>query len=160
MGIRSFGYDSENLDRIICYFMRTVLQCQEYGVENLPLKNTLDEPYKTYLDVAMRIFLHSPVPELARLTLEAEHDAALCRGQVSTEIAMGLQLIKELTWHIHYDEDGYEYILSTENIWGNEAMEYASLTFYPNLPEDIKSKYHIHHLIEHIPEKMFRLDDF
>lgn len=160
MSIRSLGYDSTSLDPIICYFMRTVLQCQKFGVENLPLENTLDQPYKSFLDTAMQIFLDSPVPELARLILEAEYSAVLSCGQISTETALGLQLIKEFTWHIHYDEDCYQYLLSTENIWGNSAVEYASFTFYPNLPEDIKSKYHINDLIAHIPERMFRLDDY
>lgn len=160
MHIRSLGYDSKNLDSIICYFMRTVLQVQKFGVENLPLENTLDEPYKTFLDTAMQIFLASPVPELARLILEAEYDAVLSGGQISTETAIGLQLMKEFTWHIHYGEDPYGYILSTENIWGNDTIEYASFTFYPNLPEDIKSKYHIQDLIQNIPEKMFRLEDY
>mgnify|MGYP000014809318 FL=1 len=160
MSVRSLGYDSEDLDRIICYFMRMVLQLQKFGVENLPLKNTLVEPYKTFLDTAIGVFLDSPDPELARLILEAEYDATISHGQVSTETALGLQLIKEFTWHIHYDEDYYNYLLSTENIWGNTAIEYASLTFYPNLPEEIKCKHHIHDLIAIIPEKMFRLDDY
>ncbi len=160
MSIRSLGYDSENLDPIICYFMRTVLQTQTFGVENLPVKNTLVEPYKSFLDAAMGIFLDGCAPELARLLLEAEHDAVLSRGPVSAETALGLRLIKEFTWHIRYDEDCYGYLLATENIWGNRAMEYASLTFYPNLPEEIKSKYRIQPLIEHIPEKMVRLDDY
>ena len=160
MSVRSLGYDSEALDHIICYFMRTVLRLQKSGIENLPLKNTLDEPYQAFLDTAISIFLDSPNPELARLILEAEYDAAISCGQISAETALGLQLIKEFTWHVHYDEDNYSYLLSTENIWGNTALEYANLTFYPNLPEEIKCKYRIHDLIAIIPEKMFRLDDY
>lgn len=160
MSIRSLGYDSEDLDQIVCYFMRTILQLQKFGIENLPLKNMLVEPYKTFLDTAMRVFLDSPCLELARLILEAEYDAVISSGQLSTETALGLQLIKEFTWHIHYDADYYSYLLSTENIWGNTALEYANLTFYPNLPEEIQRKHRIHDLIASIPEKMFRLDDY
>ncbi len=160
MSIRSMGYDSERLDSIICYFMRTALQCDKHGVEKLPLKNTLDEPYKAYLDVAMKLFLDAPPAELARLILEAEYTAAVSRGSISAETAVGLQLIKELAWHIHYDENCYSYLPSTENIWGNDAIEYASFTFYPNLPEDMKNRYHIHDLIGNIPEKMLRIDDY
>lgn len=160
MSIRSLGYDSEDLDQIVCYFMRTILQLQKFGIENLPLKNMLVEPYKTFLDTAMRVFLDSPCPELARLILEAEYDAVLSSVQLSTETALGLQLIKEFTWHIHYDADYYSYLLSTENIWGNTALEYANLTFYPSLPEEIQRKHRIHDLIASIPEKMFRLDDY
>lgn len=160
MSVRSLGYDSENLDHIICYFMRMILQLQKFGIENLPLQNTLPEPYKTFLDTAMGVFLDSPNPELARLILEAEYDATISCGQISTETALGLQLIKEFTWHIHYDEDYYSYLLSTENIWGNTALEYANLTFYPNLPEEIKCQHGIDDVIAIIPEKMFRLDDY
>lgn len=160
MSIRSIGYDSDRSDSVICYFMRTILQLQAHGVEHLPLANTLSEPCRTFLDTAMRIFLDSPFPELARLLLDAEYNALLSRGPVTVETALSLQLIKELAWHIHYDEDYYSYLLATENIWGNAAIEYASLTFYPNLPEDIKRKYCINDLIANIPEAMFRPDDY
>lgn len=143
MSIRSLGYDSDNLDQIVCYFMRTILHLQASGIENLPLENNFTEPWNTFLNAAMEVFLASPSPELARLILESEYDTVLHCEQISTEIVMGLQLIKEFAWHIHYDEDYYCYLLSTENLWGNSALEYAALTFYPNLPEDVKTKYDI-----------------
>lgn len=160
VSVRSLGYDSENLDRIICYFMRTVLHLQVSGVEDLPLENGLIEPWKTFLDKVMNIFLASTMPELSRLLLETEYDTAMHRVSNSAEIILGLQLIKEFAWHIRYDEDYYCFLLSTDNIWGNTALEYASLTFYPNLPEDIKNKYHIAELIRYVPEHMFRLEDY
>ncbi len=43
---------------------------------------------------------------------------------------------------------------------GNEVFEYASRTFYPNLPEEIKEKYKIHDLIKYMPKEAFRLDDY
>lgn len=110
--------------------------------------------------MAMEMFLDSPSPELARLILESEYDTILHCEQISTEIVIGLQLIKELAWHIHYDEDCYRYLLSTENLWGNSALEYATRTFYPNLPENVKNKYDIISLIKYVPENMFRLDDY
>lgn len=73
---------------------------------------------------------------------------------------MGLQLIKELSWHIHYDEDYYCYLFSTDNLWGNTALKYASFTFYPNLPEDIKEKYQISDLIKYIPQEKFKTEDY
>lgn len=160
MGIRSLGYDSRALDDIICYFMRTALRYQKSGVEHLPVKNTLAEPYRGFVDTAMGVFLNAPLPELARLILDAEYDALLSRGPVSPETAMGLRLIKELTWHIHYDDACYSYLLATENIWGNTALEYATFTFYPNLPAEVRRKYHIDELIAHVPEKLFRPDDY
>lgn len=48
MSIRSLGYDSDNLDQIICYFMKTILHLQASGVENLPLENNLAEPWKKF----------------------------------------------------------------------------------------------------------------
>lgn len=160
MSIRSLGYDSKNIDPIICYFMKTILRYQKSGMENLPLENTLDAPCRAFLDTSMQIFSEARSPELSRLLLEAEYDSILSCGAVSVETALGLQLIKELSWHIRYDDDCCGYLLSTENIWGNAATEYASFTFYPNLPEDLKDKYHIGDLIEQIPEEMFRLSDY
>ncbi len=58
------------------------------------------------------------------------------------------------------DVDYYGYLLSTENLWGNEVFEYASRTFYPNLPEEVKEKYRIHDLIKYIPKEAFKLDDY
>ncbi|MCM1162110.1 MAG: hypothetical protein NC412_12920 [Roseburia sp.] len=160
MGVRSLGYDSDSLDQIICYFMRTILHLQTSGVENLPLENNLAEPWNGFLDIAMEVFLACPPPEIARLVLESEYDTALHCRQISTEVVIGLQLIKEFVWHIHYDKDYYSYLLSTENIWGHCAIEYATLTFYPNLPDNIKEEYHIFELIQHVPETMFRLNDY
>lgn len=152
MSVRSLGYDSDRLDQIICYFMRTILHLQASGMKDLPLENNLSEPWNPFLDTVMRIFLESPSPEIARLILESEYISALHCEQISTEIVMGFQLIKEFAWHIHYDKDYYSYFLSTENLWGNDAIEYATRTFYPNLPNDIKIKYHIFELIQHVPE--------
>lgn len=160
MSVRSLGYDNENLDKVLCYFMRVILHLQKSGVEDLPLENNLPSPYKPFLDTAMEIFLKSPLPELARLILEAEYDAFLSNKPVTLEEVLGLQIIKELAWHIHYDDDYYGYLFSTENIWGNAAVEYASLTFYPNLPEEVKCKYHVKELIGHIPPNMFQLDNY
>ena len=76
------------------------------------------------------------------------------------ETVLQLQVIKELAWHIHCGEDYYGYLLSIENLWGNDASEYASRTFYPNLPKEIQDRYHITDLIKYIPPEVFRLDNF
>lgn len=89
MSVRSLGYDSDNLDQIVCYFMKTILHLQTSGVENLPLENKLAEPWKAFLDTAMKIFLASPSPELSRLILEAEHNTILQKGQISKETVFG-----------------------------------------------------------------------
>ena len=160
MRVQNFGYDRGSFDAIFCYFMRTVLYLQDSKVESLPLANSLTYPCKTFLDTAMKVLLDSPLPDRLRLILEEEYYKVLERGKITVETAVELQLIKEMVWHIRYDKDYYHYLLSTENLWGNIAIEYASLTFYPNLPEEIKCEYHISELINHIPEDMFRLDDY
>ena len=153
-------YGNEILDRIFRYFMRIVLHLQNSGIEDLPLENDFEEPLKSYMDIAVDLIIDGQPPEIARLILEAEYDAVLSGVSVSTKTAMSLRLIKELSWHIHYDDDYYGYLLSTENLWGNEVSEYASRTFYPNLPEEIKEKYQIHDLIKYIPKEAFRLEDY
>lgn len=159
MSIRSLGYDSEQLDLIFLYFMRTALRVWKSGVERLPVTNNLPAPWKSLLDAAMGIFLSATGPEIGRPLLEAEHAAAMSRGPLSVETALGMELIKDLTWHIRYDEDPFGYLLATENLWGNDALEYASLTLYPSLPEDLQEKYHIRDLIACIPPEKFRLED-
>ena len=153
-------YTNEILDSIFRYFMRIVLHLQNSGIEKLPLENDFEEPLKSYMDIAVDLIIDGQPPEIASLILDAEYDAVLSGAMVSVETAMSLRLIKELSWHIHYDEDYYGYLLSTVNLWGNEVFEYASRTFYPNLPEEIKEKYQIHDLIKYIPKEAFRLDDY
>lgn len=153
-------YSNEVLDRVFRYFMRIVLHLQNSGIEKLPLENDFEEPLKSFMDIAVDLIIDGQPPEISRLVLRAEYDAVLSETTVSVETAMGLRLIKELSWHIHYDKDYYEYLLSTENLWGNEVFEYASRTFYPNLPEEVKEKYQIHDLIKYMPQEAFRLDDF
>ena len=153
-------YGNEIIDRIFRYFMRIVLRLQNSGIEKLPLENDFEEPLKSYMDIAVDLIIDGQPPEIASLILDAEYDAVLSEAAVSAKTAMSLRLIKELSWHIHYDEDYYSYLLSTENLWGNEVSEYASLTFYPNLPEEIKEKYQIHDLIKYIPKEAFRLEDY
>lgn len=153
-------YSHEILDRIFRYFMRIVLHLQNSGIENLPLQNDFEEPLKSFIDIAVDLIIDGQPPGIASLIMDAEYDAILSRTSVSVKTAISMRLIKELSWHIHYDEDYYGYLLSTENLWGNEVFEYASQTFYPNLPEEIKERYQIHDLIKYIPKEAFRLDDY
>ncbi|GFI48074.1 hypothetical protein IMSAGC019_03400 [Lachnospiraceae bacterium] len=152
-------YDNEILDRIFRYFMRIVLHMQSSGIEKLPLENNFEEPLKSFIDIAVGLIIDGQPPEIASLILDAEYDVILNTGAVSVKTAMSLRLIKELSLHIHYD-DYYSYLLSTDNLWGNEVSGYASQTFYPNLPEEIKEKYKIHDLIKYMPKEAFRLDDY
>lgn len=160
MSVRSLRYDNESLDNIICYFMRTILHLQNTGIERLPLENHFAEPYKSFTDVAVELITGGQPPEISRLILESKYDEIISRGEITAETALGLQLIKELSWHIHYDEDYYCYLLSIDNLWGNTALKYASFTFYPNLPEDIKEKYRISDLIKYIPQEKFKTEDY
>ncbi len=159
MSIKS-RYRYEILDKIFCYFMRIVLHLQNSGIEKLPLENDFEEPLKSFIDIAVGLIIDGQPPEIASLILDAEYDAILSGTSVSVKTAISMRLIKELSWHIHYDEDYYGYLLSTVNLWGNEVSEYASRTFYPNLPEEIKERYQIRDLIKYMPKEAFRLDDY
>lgn len=153
-------YGNEILEKVFQYFMRTVLRLQDSGIEKLPLQNDFEEPLKSYIDIAVDLIIDGQPPEIASLILDAEYGTILSGGQVSVETAMSLQVIRELSWHIHYDEDYYGYLLSTENLWGNGVSEYAARTFYPNLPEEIKERYNIHELIKYMPQDAFQLDNY
>ncbi len=159
MSIKS-RYNNGVLDRIFRYFMRMVLHLQNSGIEKLPLENDFEEPLKSFIDIAVDLIIDGQPPEIASLILDAEYDAILSGTSVSVKTAISMRLIKELSWHIHYDEDYYGYLLSTENLWGNEVSEYACRTFYPNIPEEIKERYQIYDLIKYMPKEAFRLDDY
>lgn len=160
MSVRSSGYDNETLDAVLCYFMRTILHLQESGVEKLPVENHLPEPVGAYMDIAMKLLTGGEPPETSRIILDAEYDVLLSRGGADIETVICLQMIKEVSCHIHFDDDYYKYLLNTCNLWGNAALEYASRTFYPNLPKEIREKYGIDDLIKYMPQEMFRLEDY
>lgn len=162
MSIRSSGRDNPDLDQIICYFMRTILRREEGGVVDLPLENTVaKEPYRLFLDKCMDIFLQANPPELARLLLDAEYDALLSQGPLTAEQTLNLRAIKELCWHIYYDEDPCTYLDRTGNLWGRQANQYAWRTYYPNLPEEVRKSLHVDEdALAMIPREMLRLDDY
>ncbi len=161
MSVRSSGYDSDILDQVLCCFMRTILRLQESGVEKLPVENHLPEPLKSYMKAAMGLFTGGEPPEITRIILEAEYDVLLHNlPGVDIETVMGLQMIKELSFHIRFDDDYYRYLLDTCNLWGNTALEYACLTFYPKLPDEIREKYGVNDLIRFVPREKMRLEDY
>lgn len=160
MSVRSLGYDNAELDGVIRYFMRTILHLQKAGMADLPLELDLREPLKSYLSKAMKLLIGGASMELSQLILNAEYDAIVSSEPVNVETALSLRLIKELSLHIHFDDDNCGYLFSTAELWGNAALEYASMTFYPNLPAEIGEKYHIPELIAYIPQDRFRLNDY
>lgn len=160
MSVRSCGYDNETLDEVLCYFMRTILHLQESGVERLPVENHLPEPVGAYMDIAMKLLTGGEPLETSRIILDSEYDILLSRGGADIETVICLQMIREVSCHIRFDDDYYKYLLNTCNLWGNTALEYASLTFYPNLPKEIREKYGIDELIKYMPQERFRLEDY
>ncbi len=153
-------YQSNVSDDIILYFMRTILHLQKSGIEDLPLEQSFPKPINDFLNLAMELIIDGQPSEVSTLILDTEYDMILHKEEITSEIVLGLRMIRELSWHIHYDEDYYEYIFMTENLWGNRVSEYAARTFYPNLPDEIKDKYHIHDLIKYMPPEMFKLEDY
>ena len=151
------------LDQIFIYFMRTLLHLYKSGIERLPLENPLErEPLRFFLDAAMEIVLHCLPPELGRMVLESEREAILSQGPVTAEDALRLRFIQELALSLQNRdfERFYDLFLSAQEWWGVPAMEYAALTFYPNLPAEIRRKYQIDNPIEEMKPEALRLDDY
>ncbi len=153
-------YSNPVLDEIVCYFMKTILQLQKSGIENLPVKHSFTEPIKNYIELAIELMMDGQPKEISELILHAEYDVILKQGDVDMKTLLNLRIIQELSSHIHYDDDYYGYILSTGNLWGNKVLEYASRTFYPNLPEEVKEKYQINDFIKYMSPEMFRFHDY
>lgn len=153
-------YGGEELDQIFCYFMKTILRLQNSGIERLPVENDFSDPVKTFLTLAVELIMDGQPKEVSELVLNAEYDAILSKQERDGQELLPLLLIRELSLHIHYDQNYYDYMLGVSNLWQNAANEYAVRTFYPNLPEEIKEKHGVNDLLKYTPADIFRMDDF
>ena len=151
------------LDLIFIYFMRTMLHLYKSGIEQLPLPNPLDrEPLRSFLDEAMDAVLDCLPPDLGRMVLESKREAILSQGPLTAEDALRLRFIQELALSLQGRDFDlfYDLFLSSQEWWGVPAMEYAALTFYPNLPPEVREKYRIENPIEETQPERLRPDDY
>lgn len=151
------------LDLIFIYFMRTVLYLYKSGIEHLPLDNPLDrEPLRSFLEDAMDAVLDCLPPDLGRMVLESKREAILSRGPMTAEDVLRLRFIQELALSLQGRDFDlfYDLFLSSGAWWGEAAMEYAALTFYPNLPSEVREKYQIENPIEEMQPERLRLEDY
>lgn len=151
------------LDLIFIYFMRTALHLYKSGIERLPLENPLDrEPLRSFLDSAVDAVLDCLPPDLGRMVLESKREAILSQGPLTAEDALRLRFIQELALSLQgRDLDRfYDLFLSSQEWWGEPAMEYAALTFYPNLPPEVREKYSIENPMETMRPEALRPDDY
>ncbi len=160
MGTMRDRYVDATVEKLIIYFMKTILRLQESGIERLPLENKFSEPIKGFLDLAMELMIGGEPEETAELALKSEYDFILKNFDCDVRTILCLNIIQKLSCHIHYDKDYYGYILSIGNLWGNSVFVYASQTFYINMPEECKEKYSINDLIKYIPKELLRPDDY
>lgn len=63
------------------------------------------------------------------MILQTEYDDILKSFDLRLSQIMQLQLIKEISQHIHYDKDCFAYLLSTSGLWQDKANEYATKPF-------------------------------
>lgn len=151
------------LDQIFIYFMRTALRIQKEGIVRLPLPNPLErQPLRAFLDDAVNTLLNCLPPQLGRMVLESQREALLSQGPLTPEDVLRLRFIQELALSLqNRDLDlFYRFFLSTQEWWGVPAMEYAALTFYPNLPAEVRERYHIENPIEEMQPEALRPDDY
>lgn len=160
MGIIREQYSEKTLDEILIYFMKTILHLQESGIEKLPLENKFQEPIRGYITLSVDLIMEGELEAVTELIMRTEYDHILKKYDCDAKIILCLNVIWALSSHIHYDTDYYCYILSLENIWGNKAFEYASKTFYFNIPEEYREKYRINELIKFIPVETMKPNDY
>lgn len=153
-------YSGEKLDEIFIYFMKTILNLQESGIEKLPLENIFQDPIKGYINLAIALILEGEVEAVSELIMKTEYDHILKKYDCDEHTILSLNVIWKLSSHIHYDDDYYSYILSLENIWGDKVTEYASKTFYINIPDEYRDKYKINDLIKYIPIEIMQPKDY
>lgn len=154
-------FGCEELDRILIYFMRTVIRMEKSGMLALPVENDIKaEPLGSYLELCMRFMTDAQPEGAARPILESQYDFILRNSKLSKETALEMWLVRELSLHIHYDRDPYEFLFHTGNLWGDAAEEFACRTFYPNMPEDMREKYGVNEVLKHIPKGLLRPEDY
>ena len=146
------------LDQIFIYFMRTALRIQKEGIVRLPLPNPLErEPLRCFLDDAVNALLNCLPPQLGRMVLESQREALLSQGPLTAEDVLRLRFIQELALSLQGRdmEDFYSLFLSTQEWWGQAAMEYAALTFYPKLSPEVRERHCVENPIETMaPERL------
>lgn len=156
---KEFG--GEELDRLLRYFMRTVIRMEKSGMLALPVENDIKgEPLRSYLELCMRFVMDAQPEEVARPILESQYSFILNNSKLSPDTALEMWLARELSLHIHYDSDPYDFLLRTGNLWGELAEEFATRTFYPNMPADAQKKYGVDEVLRHIPEGFLRPEDY
>ena len=151
------------LDQIFIYFMRTALRIQKEGIVRLPLPNPLErEPLRCFLDDAVNALLNCLPPQLGRMVLESQREALLSQGPLTAEDVLRLRFIQELALSLQGRdmEDFYSLFLSTQEWWGQAAMEYAALTFYPNLSPEVRERHCVEIPIETMAPERLRPDHY
>lgn len=159
VGVRQ-NYGCEDLDQIFCYFMRTVLRLQKNGVEELPVEFEGEEPVKGFLQLCTKLLIEGEPPETTELILQSEYDYVLCKYNMSLKQIMEILLIKNLSWHIHFDDNYFDYLLSTSNLWQDRANEYACRTLYANLPLEIQKREGYDKILSLLPNEMLEPDNY
>ncbi len=160
MGLIRNLYASEMSDQIFIYFMRTILHYEESGIERLPLWQDFAEPVHGYLKLAMDLITEGELPETSELILKSEYDVILKNNDCSLNLLLCLNLIWNISCHIHYDQDPCAYMLDLGNLWGNRVSEYAAVTFYPNLSKELQEKHQLTELVQRMPAHLLRMDDY
>ncbi len=153
-------YRSEKLDDIFCYFMKTILRLEKTGIGSLPVEFEGEEPVKGFLMLSMRLLTEAEPPETTRLILQSEYDYIVQSLHPDCGKILELQLIKNLSEHMRFDENDYEYLLQTENLWQDKANAYACRTFYGNLPPKVQKRGGYDKILSHMPEEMLDLDNY
>lgn len=153
-------YASEMLDDIFIYFMRTALHFAESGIEKLPLEQEFAEPVHSFLNLAIRLMTEGELPETSDVILKSEYDFIAVHQECSMKLLLCLNVVWKVSWHMHYDEDPYSYLLNLGNLWGRRVSEYAAVTFYPNLSLEMQEKYQLTEWVKRMPAHMLRLDDY
>ncbi len=74
--------------------MRTILNLQKNGIEKLSLKNPLEGPLKSYLDLAVEMLNDGQPKEISDLVLSVEYDSILQDKDLDVNSIMCLRAIK------------------------------------------------------------------
>lgn len=168
MNVRK-DYGSKELDKLFVYFMKTILRVQKRGWMQIPIDMSFGEPVDGFLKTAVGLMEDAYTPNLFAFVLQVERAHIAAHHTLTKEQITLLVMIETLSMHIRFDETPSEFMLGDiEGLWYNNvpypgeisAGEYATKTFYPNLPEDVQKKHRLDELLRTVPPDFLRPDDF
>ena len=151
--------NKENLDLIFCFYMKSFLRKNKYGVDGLKADvENLDQCVISFIACGIDLIKNGYSPLEIDFILECEMLKIRNQEKKNYDIIYQLTLAKRLSVYLQKEDIGS--FLEFENLFGVHTREYLCLTFIPNLPLAVQEKYELGLFIENIPFDKLQLNNY